>query len=105
MVVRRNKKNWSINFVSGVTYSIWASIERNNFDSNRVTCLNVVVRPFSSCEPHHEREAKSKVFLMKCIWMKTHFHNENFSLSLAFIIGFKATREWPAIKRGFVSYF
>ena len=27
--------------------------------------------------------------------MKTNFHNKNFTLSLAFIMRFKATRKWP----------
>ena len=52
-------------------------------------------RPFPSCcEPHYESEAKCKAFQhMKinfaCMWMKTNFHNKNFALSLAFIMGFR----------------
>ena len=51
------------------------------------------------CEPHYESEAKSKLFIMKISFhsyaIKTYFHVKSFTLSLAFIVRFTATRKWP----------
>ena len=57
-------------------------------------------RPFPSCfEPHYESEVKFEVFVMKISFhsygKKTNFHMKSFALSLAFIVGFTATRKWP----------
>ena len=57
-------------------------------------------RPFPSCfEPHHESEAKCKVFVVKISFHSyaniTNCHMKSFALSLAFIVRFTATRKWP----------
>ena len=57
-------------------------------------------RPFPSCfEPHYEREATCKVFVMKISFHsyanKTNFHMKSFAPGLAFIARLKAARKWP----------
>ena len=39
-----------------------------------------------------------------CMWMKTNFHNEDFALSLAFIMRFTVTRKWPGAWNGLLWY-
>ena len=51
------------------------------------------------CNRHNESEAKCTAFVMKT-WFhsyanKTHFHTKSFTLSLVFVIRFKATQKWP----------
>ena len=55
---------------------------------------------FPSCfEPHYEREAKCKFFILKISFHshanKTNFHMKSFALNLAFIMRFAAARKWP----------
>ena len=74
----------------------------SQFISSLTDSLNAEVRnrPFPSCfEPRYKSEAKCKVFVMKISFHsyanKTHFHLKSFALSLAFIVRFTVTWQWP----------
>ena len=68
-----------------------------------------VNRPFpSSCLPPLQSESKCKVFVMvisstKYIWMKTNFHNKNFTLRLALKMRQAWTWKWPIKQLSYVN--
>ena len=73
--------------------TIWPPLKR--------ACLGVLAFP-SYKNSHFKKEAKCETFLVKmsfiCIWIKSHFHINDFSPSIALKLNFGATRIWPILR-------